>query len=185
MAKGTVIFLGILALIAVLLFGINLGKKIGNPNLSQNPGVMPSVQPTEMLPSPTVFIPSPTEQVSYSGQAITTFSDNTCGYSFSYPGSFIRQKTANERSVVYLDQSHPQVSIAATCAPALPRPSLGPDRQENVTLGGVSGILYHDVDPRGIPREEIIVKHPVNGMEIIIAGSGEIFQTVRSSFKFI
>jgi len=180
MAKGTVIFLSILAVIALLLVGINIGKKIGTPSSV-------SVAPTLYNSQPTVYIPSPTiaNQSPITNQSISTFTDSSCGYSFSYPGSFMRQETANKKSVIYVDPKNPKTVIAATCGTTLPKPPLPSDEQETVTLAGVTGILYHDTDPNGNPRDDIFVKHPTNGMEIVIAGYGEIFQTIRSTFKFI
>ncbi len=175
MAKGTIIVLSVLAVIAVLLFGINLGKKLNSVSNTPQPTITQTTQPTVT-----------TEQKATTDtNATSTFTDETCGYTFSYPGSYIRQKTSNQKSVIYVDASNPKISIAASCAPTLPRPAVEEEGQEMVTLDGVNGILYHDKDPYGNPRDDIFVKHPTNGMEIVITGYGETFDQVRSSFRFI
>jgi hypothetical protein len=185
MAKGTVIFLSILAVIALLLLGINIGKKIGTPSSSN---ITQTTQPTLYNSQPTVYVPSPTvaptvaNQSTITNQNMSTFTDSSCGYSFSYPGSFMRQETVNKKSAIYVDPNNPKNVIAATCETTLPRPPLS---SETVTLAGVTGTLYHDTDTNGNQRDEIFVKHPTSGMEIVIAGYGEIFQTIRSTFKFV
>lgn len=177
MAKGTIIVLSTLAVIALLLLGINIGKRIGSP--------------APVTPPPTIVTqqPTPTTEIAQSTTAnqsgTSTFTDNSCGFSFSYPSSYMKQQTANKSSVIYVDPNNPKIAVAATCAATLPRPPVSSDKQEIVTLAGVTGTLYHDTDPSGNPRDDIFVKHPTNGMEIVIAGYGETFQTIRSTFKFI
>lgn len=185
MAKGTVIFLSILAVIALLLLGINIGKKISTPSSVSVAPTLYNSQPTVYVPSPTVAPTVANQSPITDNQSMSTFTDSSCGYSFSYPGSFMRQETVNKKSVIYVDPKNPKIVIAATCETTLPRPPLSPDKQETVTLGGTTGTLYHDTDTNGNPRDEIFVKHPTNGMEIVIAGYGEIFQTIRSTFKFV
>lgn len=177
MAKGTIIVLSTLAVIAILLFGINLGKKIGNP-------VPATPSPTIETQQPTLTVDI-TEPATSNQSGTSTYTDQSCGYTFSYPGSYLKQKTANQKSIIYVDANDSKKSIAATCAATLPRPPVADDAKETVTLDGVTGTLYHDKDPMGNPRDDIFVKHPTNGMEIVIAGYGETFDTVRSTFRFI
>jgi len=75
--------------------------------------------------------------------------------------------------------------MVVTCASELPEPSLSPDKIESISLDNEKAILYHDQNPDGSPRDEIVVKNPINGLEIIIAGYGETLQQVISSFRFI
>ena len=193
MAKGTIIFLFVLAVLASLLFGIKLG-------IGLDQGKTAPVQSTVNNPSP---LPSPPTNPPTGGQptistisaaiqptktkvtGTSTFQNGTCGFSFSYPGSFMRQKTENVQSVIFTDPDDPKAMIAATCAQTLPRPPVSSDKIESITLGGVPATLYHDQDTNGNPRDEVIVKHPSNGLEIILAGFGSIFQQALSSFKFL
>lgn len=196
MAKGTIIFLFILALVATLLFGINLGKKLGNNQLQtvnypaspagrQQP--TPSLSPT---PSPTLII-LPAKSASPSAvmkknSATTTYTDTTCGFSFTYSGSYIKQKSTNQQATILTDPNDPTSTIAATCAATIPRPPVSSDKIEAITLDKVAATLYHDQDAKdGSPRDEVIVKHPKTGLEIILAGFGANFQQALTSFKFI
>ncbi|MBI4990687.1 hypothetical protein HZB96_01175 [Candidatus Gottesmanbacteria bacterium] len=97
----------------------------------------------------------------------------------------MRQKTENAQSVIFTDPDDPNAAIATTCAESIPRPPVTSDKIEAISLGGVAATLYHDKNQDGTPRDEIIVKNPNNGLEIIIAGTGVTFQKALSSFKFV
>lgn len=189
MAKGTIVSLFILALVATLLFGINIGKKISsNQNMPSEPTI--NVQRPTTIPTPTLTL-SPTITSTSSSQisgskSLTTYSDKTCGFSFSYPGSFIKQQTVNEKSIIISDPNDENQAIAATCAQEIPKPPLPDNKIEQIILDKVTAALYHDTNAKdGTPRDEVIVRHPTNNMEIIIAGFGSLFQQAISSFRFI
>lgn len=185
MAKGTLFTLIFLTIIATFLLGINIGKRL---SISQPVVQTPSPTLTQ-TPSPALIL-IPTIATA-SGVKISktvsrsTYTDKTCGFSFSYPGSYIRQKSVNEQSLILTDPLDPDAAIAATCADTIPKPPLAPEKIESVTIDGVSATLYHDQDANGRPRDEIIVKHPKNGKELILAGFGPFFQEALSSFRFV
>lgn len=184
MAKGTTIFLFILGLLAALLVGINVGKNLGKQELSNRAIEQSSNQPSPtMTLIPTIASPSATRAPKTTG--ISSYSDKTCGFSFSYPGSFLRSQTENAQSVIFTDPDDPNAAIATTCASSIPRPPVSSDKIEAVTIGGVAANLYHDQNKDGTPRDEVIVRNPNNGMEIIIAGFGRTFQQALSTFKFV
>jgi len=183
MAKGTIIFFFILTTVASLLLGINLGKKIANNQTTQQSNNLITPTPSltiTMTPTP---IASPSAAMKKTGT--TTFTDSSCGFSFSYPGSFINQKSVNGQTTILTDPDDPLQTIAATCAATIPRPPVSSDKIEAIMLDKVAATLYHDKNSDGSARDEVIIKHPTNGMEIIIAGFGRAFQQVLSSFKFI
>lgn len=189
MAKGTIIFFFTLTIIATLLFGINIGKKLRINQLPtanyQQP--TPSLSPT---PSPTITIiptksASPSSVIKRTRGGTTTYTDGTCGFSFSYFGSFVKQKSTNQQTTILTDPNDSASTIAATCAATIPRPPVTSDKIEAITLDKVAATLYHDQNNDGTPRDEVIVKSPKTGLEIIIAGYGENFQQALSSFKFI
>lgn len=193
MAKTTLIFIFSLAIIATLLIGINIGK---NLNLSSEE-LASSTSPTLTLvpsqnPSPTIaktvtgsgFIESKI-YTTKEESSTTTFTNGSCGFQFSYPGSYIHEQTQNQNSVIFVNPNNQDELIAAFCAENIPRPPVSPENIEAIILDGQPANLYHDQDQKGNPRDEIIVRHPKNGLEIIIAGYGEVFQNVLSSFKFL
>ncbi|MBM3284134.1 hypothetical protein FJY90_07920 [Candidatus Gottesmanbacteria bacterium] len=191
MAKGTTIFILILAVLASLLFGINIGKKLGKSEIASVNQATINNQQLTITPIPSLTITSiltlsstPTATSSGKISGITTYTDKSCGFSFSYPGSFIRQKTVNSQSVIFTDPDNPNLAIAAACAASIPRPPVASEKIESLILDGVAGILYHDQNPDGSPRDEVIVKHPDKELEIIIAGYGDSFTSALTSFKF-
>ena len=189
MAKGTVIFLFVLAIFAALLLGINIGKNIGKnqsglsaaPVVTTLPSLTPALIPTIISTSaPSVY---PTSKAT-SGKS--TYRNETCGFEFSYPGSYLSPKSVNGQSTIVTDPDNPSNTIAATCAAEIPKPPLPPEKIETITLDGVETTLYHDTSSKdGSPRDEVMAKHPTNEKEIIIAGFGPTFQSVLTYFKFI
>lgn len=194
MAKGTIIFLFLLFIIASLLTGINIGKKIGNP---ESPIPQPSIniQPstTNYQPPTITLTPSPITSASATVSAIPTnkitgksvFTNQVCGITFSYPGSYIKQKSVNVQSTIFTDPDNPDSAIAVACAVSIPRPPVTSDKIEAITIAKTAATLYHDKNPDGNPRDEVIVKNPYNEMEIIIAGYGASFDSVITSLKFV
>lgn len=193
MAKGTLIILFLLAIIASLLIGINIGKKL-TLSLVSNPQL--TTYNLQLSPSPTTYnlqltANPPTASSSPSASpkprkttGTSTFQNSTCGFQFSYPGSYLKEKTVNTESIIFTDPDDPGSMIATTCAKTIPRPPVTADKIESIMMGGAPATLFHDQDKDKTPRDEVIVKHPKNGMEIIIAGFGESFQKVIASFRF-
>jgi len=190
MAKGTLILFFLLSIIATLLLGINIGKKIGtNQPLNSQPTTY-NLQPTTIHPSPTLTnIPTPVATISagisIKAGSTTIYNDATCGLKFSYPAIFTKQKAVSVKATILSDPQNPNSALAVSCDQKIPRPPVSSDKIENITLDGIGGLLYHDRNQDGTPRDEVIVKHPAKNLEIIIAGYGPTFQQVISSFRFL
>jgi hypothetical protein len=117
---------------------------------------------------------------------LSTFTDKTCGFSFSYPGGYLSSNTTNGQSTILTNPNNANESIVTACEAEIPKPPLTPDKLEEITIDGLPTFLYHDSSSKdGTPRDEIIVKHPTNGKEIIVAGYGQAFNATIASFKFI
>lgn len=131
------------------------------------------------------LIPSPTpKKISNSG--VSTYTDRTCGFTFSYPGGYLSSNTTNGKSSIFTDPNDETHSIVTACEDEIPKPPLTDNLIENIELDGVPTKLYHDTSSKdGTPRDEVIVMHPTNGKEIIIAGFGSSYNAALASFKFI
>lgn len=193
MAKGTAAFLYLLSLAAVFLLGINFGRNLSLTRSSASPSPTPVPPSPTVTPTPTSYLSlTPTQAVS-SVSAIkkttggnSTYTDRHCGFSFTYSGSYINSSTNNNQSTILLNPDNPADVIAATCAASIPRPPVTSDKIDSITVGGVPATLYHDQNSKdGSPRDEVIVKHPSNGLEIIVAGYGATFQSILSTFRFV
>jgi len=184
MPKNTALFLILLALLATLLLGINIGKKLATSQyLAQfAPTPTPFIQPTTIPPlKPTVSL-TPLAVKSET----STYTDRSCGFTISYIGSYLEQKTENYKSTIITDPDNPDQTIVSTCQQEIPAPPLPPEKIEDIVLDGVPAKLYHDASSKdGTPRDEVIVKHPNLNHEIIIAGYGQAFNDALASFKFI
>lgn len=65
-----------------------------------------------------------------------------------------------------------------------PRPSLGPEKQENFLGLGWQGIIYHDVDNKtGQEIDKLIFSMPDKKYEVYAAGKGAIFEELIKSLK--
>lgn len=137
--------------------------------------------PSQKSPSP-----SPIKRSSDTNQSLSTFTDASCGFSFSYPGGYLSSNTVNGKSVILTDPDDESKQIIGACEDEIPKPPLPPEKVESIIVDGVTTNLYHDADSQtGKPRNEIIVKHPSNGKEIILAGFGADFDSALASFKFM
>lgn len=203
MAKGTLIFISFLCILAALLVGVNVGKNISKQanntsirqladlNASPQPTLPPSPSPSPIIILTPTTLPSPTVSSKSKVKGTSAYKDNTCGFQLVFPSAYLSQKTENNQSVIFTDPDDQSQAIAISCTAyipgltAIPRPPVTSDKIEAITLGGVAATLYHDQNENGSPRDEVIVKNPVNNLEIIIAGYGETFQTAVKSFKFL
>lgn len=191
MAKGTVILFFFLGIIAALLVGINIGKNIApgqsaDSTLQLSPTLAPTLSPSDTpIPIPSTTAITPSVSVSKAKGATTIYKDQTCGVQLSFPSSYLSQKTQNNQSVIFTNPDDQNDALAIACAKSIPKPPVAAENIEAVTLDKIPGLLYHDQNQDGTPRDEIIVKNPDNGMEIIIAGFGVTFQNAVKSFKFL
>lgn len=193
MAKGTIIFIIILGLFASLLLGFRLGK-LSNSNINSTvPTLLPTITVTPQISNLKLQIlnydkniATPTSSLKPESSAKSVYSDKSCGFSLSFPSSFLNSKTNNGQSTIYTNPDNPDDTVVTACLAEIPKPPLPADKIEVVTLDGVEAKLYHDSSSKdGSPRDEAIVTHPRNGLQIIIAGYGKSFQMAISSFKFI
>lgn len=178
MPKRAIALLIFLTVIATLLIGINIGKKL---SLSQGQPLQTASSPSPFI-SPTL-IPTVTASLQ---EGISLYRDVNCGYEFQYLGSYKQFSNEGFTSIQISDPEGSLPDLVATCQAEIPKPPLAAERIEAIVLDGVRTFLYHDTSQKdGSPRDEIIVKHPLKNLEIIIAGYGEYFNEATSSFKFL
>ena len=184
MPKNTIAFLFLLSILATLLLGINIGKKLSPsiPSSNQPPQLSITQFPTFSI-TPTTYI-SQDISISPNISEYSTYTDKVCQYSFTYPSFFIRQAAENKKAIIFADPENLENSIAIVCSSSIPRPPVTEDKIEEIVIDDIPASLYHDQTKEGKPRDEVIVKHPTNNMEIIIAGYGTVFQNTLSSFRF-
>jgi hypothetical protein len=188
MAKGTIIALFILSSIAILLIGINIGKKIGisqsSPPKSENTEAV--MKSADISVSPTSEIRNNPITTESAAIKYTRYEDINCGVSIDYNQEFIRQDTEQDNSVIIMEKDNPKSAIFIACEKEIPQPPLSADKIEIITIDGIKGKLYHDSSAKdGSPRDEAIFIHPFREMEVILAGFGRHFDYALKSLKFL
>src|SRR3989338_1170829 len=160
MAKGTILFLFLLAIIATLLFGINIGKKI---NLNQPPSV-PSPTLTSIKPTLIPTIPVASNSATTVGNT-TTYINNNCGYQISYPAAWTRLES-DPRSVALENPATSSGKLAIVCQEEIPRVPLPEEKIEDIKLGTISAKLYHDSSQKdGTPIDKVIATIPGKNLD--------------------
>lgn len=181
MHRNTYLLVIILTIVAALLVGVNIGKRL----TKQTPAGQSRRQ--EALAGSPLGGASPTPTPAITTQ---TYPDTYCGFSLSYPSSFTVLENASGSAILNSGADKTQ-SITLTCQKGIPRPSLSGDKIENVIISttagaSVSAKLYHDSSAKdGTPIDAIIFRHPTNGMDAFIAGYGDAFNAAIKTIQIL
>lgn len=169
MHKNTYIVVSILAVLAALVVGVNVGKKIS---------------PTVPTPAPTITTaPSPTPKTQ-------TFRDTACGFSVTYEDQYTLMENASG-SAILTHASDQTKSIIMTCQKDIPRPALTPENIETFPIqttdgASVSATLYHNQSAKdGTPVDALIFTHPTRTLDIFIAGYGDSFNKLIKTIEIL
>jgi hypothetical protein len=167
MHRNTLLFTIVLATLAAILIGLNVGRKF----------------PTGS-PAPT---PTPEQETS----TLLTFTSQECGITFNYP-QYLSKLDGPSGSAVFTDPTNAETSVTVTCQAEIPRPPLPSDRIETLAIPGtttnatISARLYHDASPKdGTPLDAIIFTHPKTGLDVFVAGFGPVFQGIIVTLKYL
>lgn len=178
MHKNTIIVIIILAVVASLLIGINLGRKIGKVQTLTNPS--PSAVLVE-IPSPS---PSVDAQPSPPPKTSVLYSLKGCGISFAYDTEYTLQIASRGAQLTHATDANNKISIA--CQADIPRPPLTEERIEDATIAGVQTVIYHDASAKdGLPLDAVIFTHPKNKLDIAILGFGEAYDRLLQTVEIL
>jgi len=170
MHRNTYLIVSILAVVAALVIGVNVGKKLQN-----SPSASPS--PT------TTVAPTPTD-------TIQTYVDSMCGFSVQYPSVFSLMDNASGSAVLSFSGDQTK-SIVMTCQKNIPRPALPADKIVAMSLptttgASVSAKLYHDNSNKdGSAIDALIFTHPTSKMDVFISGVGDAYTNLLSTIQII
>lgn len=167
MPRNTFIFVSILAIIAALVVGVNVGRSFSRTETPNIPAVL----------SPTPFVtPTPIPM---------TYTNSYCGISFQIPESFLILDTASG-SAVLSNPTDGKDSIILVCQTGIPRPPLAADKIETITIASTSARLYHDASAKDdIPIDKLIFRHPTKRLDILISGFSSTFQHIIQSLTIL
>lgn len=167
MHKNTLLLASLLAVIASLLIGFNVGR-----SMSQT-ATPPSAPTPQIQPTPT----------------LTYLSGSTCGLSYQFPNTLTPMESSAS-GIVLANITSPEASIVMVCQDEVPRVPLAPNLMESVTISAATGsasasaILYHDASAAdGSPLDKLIFIHPKTGLDIFIAGYGATYNELIRSLR--
>lgn len=161
MHKNTFILVVILAIIASLLVGFNVGKKYTEPKTETR------------VPSPTIA-PSPTPIP----VVMEKYTNNYCRVSLSYPASMTVTEPATG-SAKFADGDD---AVILVCQNDIPGIAVEDKNMETITIGSTSGTLYHTATPKdGTAIDVFKITHPKTGMDVLVSGIGMAFDAIIAS----
>ncbi len=172
MQRNTYVLVSILAVLAALVVGVNLGKKLSPAGQS----------PLGGAPTPTAVVtPTPPPQA---------FVNTACGFSVQYTDDFTLADSATG-SAILQSNNDANKSIIMTCQKNVPRPA-SPSAQikklfiPTTTGASVSATMYEDNStPDGSTLDAVIFTHPTNKLDIFIAGYGDAFNALLKTIQVI
>jgi len=173
MYRNTFVLISLLAVSAALVLGVNLGRKFSSQSSLPTPGT------SQQTVSPT--------PASSTGPKLLAYTNKYCGISLSYPESL--QKLEATSGAIFTNTGNPEESVVLACQKEITRPALPAEKIEPKLVvenngASVSAKLYHDASPQdGTPIDELIFRHPTNGLDIFIAGLGTTFNQIINSLK--
>ena len=159
MHRNTGVIFAILSVVAALLIGVNVGRKLNGKPPSPQPTITPSI-----TPSP----------------GVKTYTHPRCQVSLEYPPEY--SVTEASDSAVLARNNNDRIILL--CGVDFPKPPLSPERIEEATVAGLQATIYHDASAKdGTSLDVVVFSHPKNGLEVALFGFGEVFKKVIQSLK--
>ena len=150
MHKNTYLLVSILAVVAALVIGVNIGRQVK----------VPQTIPSQLSPTPTVVPPLTTKP----------YRNSFCKVAFDYPASFTFLESASGSAA--FTNPNGDDGILMTCQKDIPRPAIAEEKIEDIRIGSVSAKLYRD------SVDSLIFRHPATRLDVFLAGTGEVFQNL-------
>lgn len=170
MQRNTLLLVSFLAILAALVVGVNIGKRM-SPPAPAKPVAKPTVAP----------IPTPSLQ---------TYVSSACGFSLQYTSNFSLMDSGTGSAILNFANDKSK-SIVMTCQKNIPRPALTPDKIDHLlfpatTGASISANLYHDQNSSdGTPLDAVIFTHPTNKLDVFISGYGSPFNALLKTLQVI
>jgi len=162
MHRNTFLLVLILAIVAALLVGVNIGR-------TYTPPVEVIASPT---PTPILAAPLP-----------TTFTGTNCGISLTLPaGITVEAEATNSAQFVSPDG----MVVLLGCEKEIPKPAIPADKIETIQIASISAKLYHTTSAKdGTPFDALIFRNPTTAMDIYLAGLGSTFSAIIRSIEVL
>ncbi|MEK7141503.1 MAG: hypothetical protein AAB800_03080 [Patescibacteria group bacterium] len=169
MHRNTYFLVILLAVIAALLIGINVGRQFGSSEK-----LLTTVSPT----------PTPDSSSTTKADSTTSYRNTFCKVAFDYP--FPLTVLENASGSAAFTGTNPDDGILLTCQKDIPKPALSTESKEAIRIGTIAATLYHTPSASpGASIDSLIFRHPGTKLDIFLAGSGEAFRKLISSITLI
>lgn len=174
MPRNTLLVVMMLAILAALVVGTNIGRMTAGTTL------LPDTPPTPILPVATVTPPP----LSY-----TDFEDAYCGISFTYPAGLNRIDAIASGSAVFAGSVQgSNSSLIVLCQETIPEPEGTIENNEFWVNNAVRkdyparALLFSAVTPSTQePVTSLYFRHPENGMDILVSGTTSVMEPIIST----
>lgn len=172
MQRNTLLLTAILAVIATLIIGVNIGRNLSRPTTA-----VPIAPSVTSVPTPAIITQLP-------------YISTKCGVSLNYPSNFeVKESTAS--ATAFINTKEVNQSVLLVCQPNIPRIALPPNKIESMTIqsqssaaASISAKLYHDSDAKdGTPIDRLIFTNAKKGVDIFVTGYGAVFNDIIASIK--
>ncbi len=172
MQRNTFIFVSVLAVVAALIVGVNIGKSMSSTPVVKTPAIAPSPMPTPLVTT-------------------VSYTNDLCGISLSHPSN-VQRIDSTTSGTILTNPNKQEDSIIIICQKDIPRVPLTDDKMENVTIVSASGsatlsaILYHDASGKdGTPIDKLIFYNTYKQLDVFIAGFGTVYQNAIKTIKLL
>ncbi len=157
MHRNTYLLVSLLAVVAALIIGVNIGRQVKTPDTIRS----------QLSPMPTVVAPLTTKP----------YRNSFCKVAFDYPANFTFLESASGSAA--FTNPNGDDGILMTCQKDIPRPAITEQNIEDIQIGSVAATLYHTQSEKdGTPIDSLIFRHPVTRLDVFLAGTGEVFQNL-------
>ena len=157
MHKNTYLLVSILAVVAALVIGVNIGRQVKSSQTMQLPST----------PTPTAAVIATTKP----------YRNSFCKVAFDYPASFTFLESASGSAA--FTNPNGDDGILMTCQKDIPRPIETKENTQDIQIGSVSAKLYHGQQEKdGSVIDSLIFHHPGTKLDVFFAGTGEDFQNL-------
>ena len=174
MYRNTYLLVIVLAIIATLVVGINIGKRSTITAVPDNTSQLTALSLPPQAPESTTNL----------------YTDTICGFSVEYPKAYKVMEDASG-SAVLNNAANSDKPIALTCESTIPNPRLTPDKIEPFTVTSPTGAtiaakLYHNTsDKDGTKLDAVIFRNSGKNMDVFIAGYGDVFNALIKTIKLL
>lgn len=155
MHRNTYLLVSLLAVIAALIIGVNIGRQAKTPE---------TIQP-QLSPTPTIIAPL----------TVKPYSNAFCKVAFDYPANFTYLESASG-SAAFTNPKGDD-GILLTCQKDIPRPAITEKNIEDIQIGSVAAKLYN--------KQSLIFRHPTTHLDVFLAGTGEVFKKLLRTLTIL